>query len=107
MAIRYGGGKRSLIINGELADEYEVTGQLVESHAPLTIAALPDQSDWYAGIIDEVALYDRVLDQQQLRLRVEAASGSLYQRLPLTAELQAWTAYCQALFSTNEFIFVD
>lgn len=107
VAIRYGGGKRSLIINGELADECAVTGQLVESHAPLTIAALPDQSDWYAGIIDEVALYDRVLDQQQLRLRVEAASGSLYQRLPLPAELQAWTAYCQALFSTNEFIFVD
>ncbi len=107
VAISYGGGKRRLIINGDLADECLVTGQLVESHAPLTIAALPDQSDWYAGIIDEVALYDRVLDQQQLQLRVEAANGSLYRRLSLPAEIQAWTAYCQALFSTNEFIFVE
>ncbi len=107
VAMTFGDGKRRLIINGELADECSVSGELEQCGAPLTFAALPDQSDWYAGIIDEVAIYNRVLDQQQLRLRVDAATGALYKRHSVSAELQAWTVYCQALLASNEFIFVD
>lgn len=107
VAFSFGGGKRCLYLNGNLVDEAPVTGTLLTGDVAFTIAARPDEQDWFAGIVDEVAVYDRTLSPETVRLRIAAASGDLERSAPLTPKLAAWAAYCKTLLSTNEFIFMD
>jgi hypothetical protein len=107
VAFTYGGGRRRLYLNGRLIDEATVSVTLPSGDVPLTIGSRPDEQDWFAGMVDEVAVYDRVLEPETINVRIAAASGELERATRLAPHVAAWAAYCQTLLSTNEFIFID
>ena len=59
-------GEFRVYINGEIDDEKNSFNQVVTTPAPMRIGgrckAAPNATEWWVGYIDEVAIFDRVLD---------------------------------------------
>jgi hypothetical protein len=106
VAVTYGGGKRRLYLDGRCIDECDAAAVLRPTNVPLTIGARGDEAEWFRGQIDYVALYDHTLDSSQVaqHYRFFAKCHVRDEELP---RLFAWRAACQALFCSNEFIYVE
>jgi hypothetical protein len=104
----YGRGERRLYVNGLLVDQIAVSGEFLTGPAPVTIGSRHDNVEWYQGGIDEVAIYDRVLDESAVRAHYIAGSGKLPEASEsLSPHFQAWRSYAQTLLCRNELMFVD
>lgn len=101
-----GGGRRTLYINGAKVHEQETGAALRPFNLPLVIGARGDRNEWFRGGIDHVALYDRVLDQRDVRRR-----SGMFQECHWPAadvpEMFAWRAFCQTLLCSNEFMYLE
>ena len=100
-----GGGQRKLYVNGQQADVVEINARPTFGGAPLTFGSRADDQEWLQGGIDEVAIYNQVLDERTIRNHFAAGSGHSIE--VLHPDLPAWQSFCQAVFCMNGFIFVD
>lgn len=100
-----GAGARQLYVNGQLVDTFNTTARPTFGGAPLTFGSRADDSEWLQGGIDEVAIYNQVLDEHTIRNHFVAGSGQTIE--VLHPDLLAWQSFCQAVFCMNGFIFVD
>lgn len=106
VVVVYGGGKRSVFVNGQLCDEIEVGGALFETNIPITIGAAGTTSDWFRGEIDHLAIYNRDLDATLIARHHKMMQLPL---LPIEKKLalEEWTAFCRALLCTSEFLYTE
>ncbi|MEE3372364.1 MAG: DUF1553 domain-containing protein [Planctomycetota bacterium] len=100
-----GAGARKLFVNGQLVDTFNTTARPTFGGAPLTFGSRADDNEWLEGGIDEVAIYNQVLDEHTIRSHFLAGSGQTLEALH--PDLLAWQSFCQAVFCMNGFIFVD
>lgn len=100
-----GAGARKLFVNGQLVDTFKTDARPIFGGAPLTFGSRADDREWLQGGIDEVAIYNQVLDEQTIRNHFAAGSGQTMEALH--PDLLAWQSFCQAVFCMNGFIFVD
>jgi Protein of unknown function (DUF1553)/Protein of unknown function (DUF1549)/Concanavalin A-like lectin/glucanases superfamily/Planctomycete cytochrome C len=107
VVLTFGGGQRRIYLNGKLADEIAVTGQLPAGTVPLTIGGGAKFNDAYSGWLDEVAVYHRALTADEVAGHFGVGSGQSTKGLELSPRTQAWRAYCQSLLCSNEFIYVE
>ena len=72
LAVSWGQNKLSFYINGELDAEFDWDDKFNDSEAALAIGADPGGDDEpINGLIDEVAMFDEVLSQQDIRRAME------------------------------------
>jgi hypothetical protein len=76
----YAGEHIRLYVNGELISEIESSGaELVQpENNRLFIGTKSPQApagDWWDGLIDEVAIFDRVLSEEEIRIVMQGLSG--------------------------------
>jgi len=106
LALTLGNNRRRLYVNGYLADALEVLGVVPTGTVPLTIGSRYNDSEWFRGAVDHVAVYNGELDQTTVKRHYRAfrrATGN-----PLgSSELLAWQSYCQSLFCRTEFMYVE
>ncbi|MEO2046848.1 MAG: DUF1553 domain-containing protein [Pirellulales bacterium] len=107
VAFTYGNQRRRLYINGDLVDEVKVTGDVPTGSTPLTIGSRQDDSEWFHGAIDHVAIYDSELDEGTLRRHYQSFQRTHSEATIDPVKLAAWRAFCQSLLCLNEFIYVD
>jgi len=110
VAFTHGDGKRRLYINGRPVDELSTAGAIPTGPVAVTIGSRFDNLEWFNGGVDEVAVYDIVLDEAVIGEHYQAGGGKLTPTrppLPPSPRELAWRSYGQALLCTNEFIFVD
>lgn len=100
-----GQGRRQLFVNGKLVEEFKIDARPTFGKAPLTFGSRADGTEWLQGGIDEVAIYDRVLDERTVRNHHLLGTGSTPESLD--PDFAVWQSLCQAVFCMNEFIFVD
>ena len=74
---------------------------------PLTIGATADGMEIFNGYIDEVAIYNRDLDQATLESHYQGAANLSRPVFPVTPYRQAVQSFCQALMCLNEFVYVE
>ncbi len=66
LAVTYNGSKEVLYVNGEEVAETDVSGSIASSTDPLGIGGDSLYGQWFAGVIDEVRIYDGALSAQQI-----------------------------------------
>jgi cytochrome c553 len=104
----FGDSRRRLYVNGQMVDELNVSGNFGAGPVPLTLGARRDNVEWLQAGLDEVAIYNRVLEGSTVRRHYTVGSGHPPKEDgPYSPRLMAWRSYCQALLCMNEFIFVD
>jgi hypothetical protein len=104
----FGDSRRRLYVNGQMVDELNVSGNFGAGPVPLTLGARRDNVEWLQAGLDEVAIYNRVLEGSTVRRHYTVGSGHPPKEDgPYSPRLMAWRRYCQALLCMNEFIFVD
>jgi len=65
----------SIFVNGEKAGEATLSKGIIKSDSNLTIGKFTDGGDgFFKGTIDEVRLYDRILNEKEIQ---EAYSSAL------------------------------
>ncbi|MGD9637030.1 MAG: DUF1553 domain-containing protein [Pirellulales bacterium] len=101
-----GGGRRVLYVNGRKVHEAETGAALRPFNLPLVIGARGDRNEWFRGGIDHVALYDRVLDEGDVRRRF-GMFEECHWKANDVPELFAWRAFCQTLLCSNEFMYLE
>ena len=100
--------QRQLFVNGKLVDQVAVSGEVPVGPQPISIGGRADNSEWYQGSIDHVAIYDVLLPEATVAKHYRALAGKLdHLKIAKTKEQYIWAAYCQALFAMNEFIYVE
>jgi hypothetical protein len=67
LAVTYDGAQLSLYVNGALAGSKAQTGSILVSSDPLRIGGNSIWSEWFAGAIDEVRVYDRALAAAEIQ----------------------------------------
>jgi hypothetical protein len=102
----YGEGKRRLYVNARKVDECAIESVLRPIDVPLTVGARGDNSEWFSGRVEHVALYSRVLQEGEI-----SQHARLFRRCHWPADdlprLFAWRAACQSLLCTQEFIYLE
>ena len=86
-------------------EEFTVDARPTFGMSPLTFGSRADDAEWFQGGIDEVAIYDRVLDERTVQNHYLLGTGSTPESLD--PDFAVWQSLCQALLCMNEFIFVD
>ena len=67
LAAVYGGGSLRLYVNGALASTLALTGSATTSTSPLRIGGNGVWPEWFAGMIDEVRIYNRQLTPAEIQ----------------------------------------
>jgi hypothetical protein len=67
MAVTYGSGRLRLYVNGVLVSSRSFTGSIRTSSDPVTIGGSLAWGRWFAGMIDEVRLYNRELSAAEIQ----------------------------------------
>lgn len=80
----FGSRGMRLFVDGELVDQNDFTGGLVNNGVPFSIAAANEGVDFLTGTVDEFALYDRAFGEGKVMALFE--SGSRGSRLVGTAD---------------------
>jgi len=62
----YNGQSLNIYVNGVLEGSVSHTGQLTQSNAPINIGRRTSNDRYFNGLIDEVMVYDRALNQQEI-----------------------------------------
>ena len=71
VVMTYGSGSRRLWVNGQLVDEIEVEGPVPTGKGVFSIGGREDGGECFRGAVDEVAIYNRVLSNQEIRKHYE------------------------------------
>lgn len=76
----YDGATKFIYIDGKLDNSASVTGTLAVNNQPVLIGANAEQAGRnLTGLLDEVAIYQRALNADQVREHYRLGSGSLFQ----------------------------
>ena len=75
LAVTFGAGTLRLYVNGVQVGTQVVSGSLVTSANPLTIGGNGVWSEWFAGLIDEVRIYNRALTQAEIQAGMTQTLG--------------------------------
>jgi hypothetical protein len=67
IAVTYGDGFLRFYVNGTQAGSVAQTGNIQTSTGPLRIGGNSVWSEWFAGRIDEVRIYNRALTQAEIQ----------------------------------------
>ena len=67
LAVTYDGAVLRLFVNGTAAGTVTVSGSIPASTGPLRIGGNAVRSEWFAGQIDEVRVYNRALTQSEIQ----------------------------------------
>ncbi len=67
LAAAYGGGSLRLYVNGTLASTLALSGSMPASASPLRIGGNAVWPEWFAGLVDEVRVYNRALTQPEIQ----------------------------------------
>ena len=104
-----GHDKRKLYVNGKLVDQIDVLGNVPTGMQALTIGSRATDSEWFAGQIDHVAVYQAALSDAEVQSHYELLSGThvTANDFEITKQHYVWAAYCQSLFAMNEFMYVE
>ena len=74
------GGEKRLYVDGELSASANDRGQPVANHEPIYIGAANSDSSWFAGDLDEVAIYTKAITPE--RVAAHYATAMYESRLP-------------------------
>ena len=102
-----GQGKRKLFVNGVQVDDADVAKATIPvGDVPVSVGSRSGEGEYFHGRIDDVSIYDRVLEVPEVAARYSSATGK---KLDPLAALRnaAWTSLCHALLCMNEFIYVE
>ncbi len=66
LAATYDGSRLRLYVNGVLVRTTTVSGNIVTSGMPLRIGGNEVWGEWFAGVIDDVRIYNRALSQTEI-----------------------------------------
>ena len=75
LAATYDGSALRLYVNGNLTGTTAKTGAITASTAALTIGSDPFYGQYFAGLIDEIRIYNIALTQAQIQTDMAAALG--------------------------------
>jgi hypothetical protein len=75
LAVTFGGGTLRLYVNGAAVGTQAVTGTLRTSTGALTIGGNTVWSEWFAGLVDEVRIYNRALTQGEIQAGMSQTLG--------------------------------
>ena len=75
LAVTYGGGTLRLYVNGVQVASQTGSGTIRTSTAALTIGGNNVWSEWFAGLIDEVRIYNRALTQAEIQAGMSQTLG--------------------------------
>jgi PKD repeat protein len=75
LATTYNGSLVRLYVNGVLVSSTAVTGAMTPSSGPLRIGGNSVWSEWFAGLIDEVRVYDRALSVGEIQQDMQSPVG--------------------------------
>src|SRR5204862_4864662 len=75
LAITYDGGFVRLFVNGILTGSTSVSGNIINSTAPLRIGGTSVWGEYFQGLIDEVRVYKRALSQGEIQADMSAPVG--------------------------------
>jgi chitodextrinase len=67
LAATYDGSRLTVWINGTVAGSVALSGNVVQSSAPLRIGGNSIWSEWFSGSIDDVRVYNRALAQSEIK----------------------------------------
>jgi hypothetical protein len=67
VAVTFGGGTFKIYVNGTQAATLNKTGTMATSTNPLRIGGNTIWSEYFAGLIDEVRIYNRVLSAAEIQ----------------------------------------
>ena len=102
-----GKGRRQLFVDGTLADATLVQNAPIPGgKTPVGIGSRGNMGEWFQGRIDDLSIYNQVLDETAVVSRYAAATGKLPSAVHNWDRI-AWTSFCQALLCMNEFIYVQ
>jgi glucose/arabinose dehydrogenase/fibronectin type 3 domain-containing protein len=76
LASTYDGSALRLYVNGTLVSTTPVTGSMNASSGPFRIGGNAVFAEWFAGLIDEVRLYNRALSQSELQNDMNTPIGA-------------------------------
>jgi len=75
LAATYDGSSLRLYVNGALVSTTAVTGSMVASTGVLRLGGNSVWGEWFAGVIDEVRVYNRTLTQAQVQTDMNTPIG--------------------------------
>ncbi len=75
LATTYDGANQRLFVNGVQVSSRAQTGAIATSNNPLKIGGNAIWGEWYAGLIDEVRIYNRALPAAEVTSAMNAPVG--------------------------------
>jgi glucose/arabinose dehydrogenase len=75
LAAVYGGGTLRLFVNGAQVASRAVSGSMATSSSPLRIGGNAVWPEWFAGLIDEVRVYNRALSATEIQTDMNTPVG--------------------------------
>jgi hypothetical protein len=75
LAVTYDGSSLRLYVDGSLAATAAVSGSIEASSGPLRIGGNSVWDEWFAGLIDEVRVYNRALSQSEIQTDMNTPVG--------------------------------
>jgi hypothetical protein len=75
LAVTYDGSSLRLYVDGSLVSTAAVSGSIEPSSGPLRIGGNSVWDEWFAGLIDEVRVYNRALSQSEIQTDMNTPVG--------------------------------
>ena len=97
LAATYDGAIVRLFVNGEEVANRSQTGTIHQSNEPLTLGGNDVYGQHWAGLIDEVRIYNRALSQAEIQLDMNTPIGPQTPTAPIAADSTAATSVGEAL----------
>jgi len=91
LAMTWDGTTRTLYVNGEEDGSDKPTGSLVENTAPVYIAGGRNPY-YYKGIYDEIRIWNRALNQKEIKESMNMGKEQLLAVNPLDKLTTAWAS---------------
>ncbi len=85
VALTYDGATLTLYVNAQQVASTPRTGAILQSNGPVTIGGSAVYGQWFAGIIDEIRIYDVALTPAQVQSDMNTALGGGTDTQPPTA----------------------
>ena len=91
LATTYDGAALRLYVNGVLAKSRTLSGSIIASTGPLDIGSDAVWGEYFAGLIDDVRVYNRALSQTEIQTDMNTPVGSSQQAAQVAAPLSSLT----------------
>lgn len=86
IAVVVSGSQAALYLDGHLVQQQDLPGQRSRGNGTLAIGKRPDNYNYFAGLVDEVALFDRALPDDAIRKLVEIPDPAQWVTAPVWME---------------------